>query len=209
MFLVLRAFQHFANKNPSGAKSSNLVLAMEEAGRSMTLTSACNLVAFLGASTIPVLAVSSFCQACCVVIVLNYVFLVCGFAPLLGIFERSLGKFRAMDSVFNARVLKETGEKIRFYTGVAICSKKGKGLIVLLKVIMIIIAGVGSSKIEVGLSLSDVAQKVRRVMGEERRGKSEREDPIYRLLTRVARRARRRMNSLLRFNLSSLSSPYK
>ncbi|GMH94937.1 hypothetical protein TrVE_jg8245 [Triparma verrucosa] len=159
MFLVLRAFQHFANKNPSGAKSSNLVLAMEEAGRSMTLTSACNLVAFLGASTIPVLAVSSFCQACCVVIVLNYVFLVCGFAPLLGIFERSLGKFRAMDSVFNARVLKETGEKIRFYTGVAICSKKGKGLIVLLKVIMIIIAGVGSSKIEVGLSLSDVAQK--------------------------------------------------
>ena len=91
MFLILRAFQGEVIKNRVKRRTNKtpyLALAIEEAGRSMSMTSISNFFAFVFASTIPVLAVSSFCQACVIVIVLNYFYLIFMFAPMLGWFER-------------------------------------------------------------------------------------------------------------------------
>ena len=116
MFILLRMFQKYAldrrkssNKSSSSSSSTKIApstnpsegcspsaagscldLTMNEVGRSMTMTSASNFFAFFFASTVPVEAVSSFCKACSVVVLTNYFLMIFLYAPIVGIFERTL-----------------------------------------------------------------------------------------------------------------------
>jgi len=177
MFLILRSFQAEVIKmrkereGVDGEKKAEarflagetcLSLAIGDAGRSMTMTSFSNFVAFLLASTIPVLAVSTFCKACVIVITLNYFYLIFMFAPILGWFEKFVMKKQeggksGLGGAF-ARFFKNLfafGSKTRD----VLHSSKGKFGVVLAKALVLLLAIYGTTLLEFGISISDVAQE--------------------------------------------------
>jgi len=175
MFIMLRMFQKVALEQiplrnranaiaPAGDQAaanpdSCLTMTMAEVGRAMTMTSASNFLAFLAASTVPVLAVSSFCQSCAIVVAVNYVFMIFLYAPIVGIFELFLAPVGFYDSADGGDASAAEGSVAA--TGSAALrfqqSAPGKGLAVVIKVALLALAIVGSGKIKYGISISDIA----------------------------------------------------
>jgi hypothetical protein len=169
------------NSNGAGNRNSNIVTpdgfqcnnlnnniitkTLTEVGRSMTMTSSANFLAFTAASIVPVKAVSTFCQSCSIVVVVNYVIVIFCFSPIVGIFERYCNRFEICKDVNSATVGSNDNSSsgssddnkwyhipLKFQT-----SKCGKLTILLLKLALLLTAIVGVNKIEYGLEISDIA----------------------------------------------------
>jgi len=93
MFVIAYTFKRIVfekiEQNRAGSHASTCGQIMKEvmafAGPSVTLTSVANFLSFLVGSSVPVLAVSSFCQQCAIVVVFNYFMNIVVFSSVLSL----------------------------------------------------------------------------------------------------------------------------
>lgn len=164
MFVLAFSFKYDKNKSISELLQDTL----KEAGASISLTSICNLIAFVIGSFIPLPSVANFSAAAAICVTVNFFVLLFGFSAVLAI-DAQRTRNGKMDCVCckkakqDPNTLPEPSENAlegsnKVVTG---CLKAFEQIpvrigIIVINIVILVVAVLGASEVDLGLPLSDI-----------------------------------------------------